>query len=125
MRWVTFLWPKANLGPPSVLGTRRPTGPRSRTLRTPGSAWFSAAPGWCAGADRFRGTTANLTVRTGSSTATAKDTPSVRNNGANLTITCKLENQVINGNKFWYKVRDGGWVSARYLSNKGKAPAWC
>ncbi|MGI8456990.1 MAG: hypothetical protein ACR2LI_02590 [Propionibacteriaceae bacterium] len=45
--------------------------------------------------------------------------------GTRLSLVCKLDGQTVNGNKIWYLTTDDLWVSARYVANVGRAPAFC
>jgi|GEM_PF-6855152 hypothetical protein len=107
----------------------------NRWYLLPGSdtpEWVSAryiknigtAPGWCGNKERFVGrTTAALTRRVAPNTADAKAGTYAK--GAGVDIICKASAQNIDGNKIWYWTTGHQWVSARYVSNVGRAPNWC
>lgn len=47
--------------------------------------------------------------------------------GTVVSIRCKVNSQVIDGNPRWYLLADGRWAwsSARYIENIGPAPRFC
>jgi uncharacterized protein YgiM (DUF1202 family) len=45
--------------------------------------------------------------------------------GAVITFMCKLNAVSVDGNRRWYMIGAGSYVSARYVSNVGKTPTWC
>ncbi|HEY5784276.1 MAG TPA: hypothetical protein VIT65_05835 [Microlunatus sp.] len=83
-----------------------------------------AAPGWCGDDERFIGrTTTAVTKRVAPTTAAS--TAGGLAAGARVSIICKLPGQSVGGNNRWYYLTDGRWVSARYVTNVGRAPGWC
>lgn len=45
--------------------------------------------------------------------------------GSRVWIACKADGASVHGNYRWYKLAGrGGWVSARYVNNRGFVP-WC
>lgn len=45
--------------------------------------------------------------------------------GTKIGILCKIAGQKVGGNKLWYQLTDGRWVTARYVDNIGKVPGYC
>jgi uncharacterized protein YgiM (DUF1202 family) len=45
--------------------------------------------------------------------------------GRTITIVCKVRTVKVDGNDLWYLLAKNRWVSARYVSNLGKAPEFC
>ena len=47
--------------------------------------------------------------------------------GKIVSIRCKVNSQVIDGNPRWYLLEDGrwAWASARFIENIGPAPRFC
>lgn len=45
--------------------------------------------------------------------------------GKTITIVCKVRTVKVDGNDLWYLLAKNRWVSARYVSNLGKAPEFC
>jgi hypothetical protein len=85
---------------------------------------IGSAPGWCGNDERFVGrTTATVTRRVAPNTADASAGSYAK--GAGVDIICKASAQNIDGNKIWYWTTNHQWVSARYVSNVGRAPNWC
>lgn len=82
------------------------------------------APDWCGTGERFVGrTTTTLTQRTGPTTAASRAGTLAK--GAGVDIICKLPGQSVSGNSLWYFQTNGRWVSARYVTNVGRAPVYC
>lgn len=46
-------------------------------------------------------------------------------NGTVVSIQCKVYGPTVSGNKLWYKLSTGRWVTARYVANIGTAPRFC
>lgn len=68
-------------------------------------------------------TTASLNVRS-APTSYAGKVGSLKS-GATISITCKVFGPSVGGNSLWYKLGDGRWITARYVSNVGAAPRFC
>lgn len=89
------------------------------------------APPWCGGEKYFTGkviSPATLAERTG------PDTGNVQlrrlRHGQQVSIVCKVDGQLIQGNPRWYWIHHSGsgregWSSARYIDNIGAAPPFC
>jgi uncharacterized protein YraI len=45
--------------------------------------------------------------------------------GTKINIQCKVFGPSVGGNSLWYKLANGNWVTARYVSNIGAAPRFC
>ncbi|WP_330173187.1 SH3 domain-containing protein [Streptomyces sp. NBC_01498] len=45
--------------------------------------------------------------------------------GTYIDIKCKVNGEVIDGNPRWYLLKNGGWVSARWVENVNGIPPWC
>ncbi len=98
---------------------------------SPGVQWFAgryvkllgAKPPHCTGDTATGRTIAALNVRTGPNAADARIRTLARH--TTLNIICKQPAQHIAGNDRWYWTKGHGWVSARYVSNVGRAPQWC
>ncbi len=45
--------------------------------------------------------------------------------GKTVSIRCKVSSDSVGGNTLWYYTTDGRWISARYVTNRGKAPGYC
>jgi hypothetical protein len=45
--------------------------------------------------------------------------------GARVALVCKVHGQSVHGNSLWYRLPNGSYVSARYVSNIGRAPRFC
>ncbi len=102
--------------------------------RTPseGSTWVSAryvanvgpAPAYCGSSARYTGrTTATVTKREAPTTRTAAHGTVAK--GLKVSVICKWEGDTVAGNAIWYHLTDGRWISARYVTNVGKAPELC
>lgn len=104
-----------------------------RWYRLPGadSEWVSAryvrnlgAPQWCGDGERFVGeTTALVNLRVGPTTAEAVS--GAVGVDTRVSLVCKLRGESINGNSWWYETKSGHWISARYVKNVGRSPAYC
>lgn len=74
-----------------------------------------------------RSLASRLVVRSGPTTA--DEGFAWYNRGETIKIICKVRSTKVDGNSLWYHTRSVtgafGWVSARYVSNVGAAPAWC
>ncbi|MCC3768149.1 SH3 domain-containing protein, partial [Streptomyces sp. UNOC14_S4] len=42
--------------------------------------------------------------------------------GARVRIDCRTDGEYIDGDKYWYRLADGGWMSARYVRAFGTVP---
>lgn len=90
---------------------------------------IGTAPRFCGTGTEYAGRVSSqsaLAVRSGPHTANTKVSSAPR--GTTLSIVCKVDSQVIDGNARWYQlVGDGGgqWVAARYVTNVGSAPPYC
>jgi hypothetical protein len=85
---------------------------------------LGSAPDWRGTEARFQGrTTVVLTQRTGPTRAAASAVTLPR--GTTVAVVCKLPGQDVQGNRLWYNLTNGRWLSARYVSNLGQAPGWC
>lgn len=46
--------------------------------------------------------------------------------GANVSTVCKVNGPKVDGNPRWYQLRDGRWITARYVENlQGYIPSFC
>lgn len=84
-----------------------------------------APPRYCDGGTRsFVGrTTTTLAKRTAPTTRAAAVGSLAA--GTDIGVVCKLTGQSVAGNPLWYYLHDGRWISARYVTNRGAAPAYC
>ncbi len=83
-----------------------------------------AAPGWCGSDERFVGrTTTTVTKRVAPTTAAGATGVLARGAACTSSASCPVSR--VGGNNRWYYLTDGRWVSARYVSNVGRAPGWC
>lgn len=81
-------------------------------------------PSWCGTSARYTGDVMTaLKLRTGPTSAASS--AGTLQAGRTKAIVCKLRGQSVGGNDRWYYLTNGRWVSARYVDNVGKAPAWC
>ncbi|MBM7785230.1 SH3 domain-containing protein [Tenggerimyces flavus] len=66
-----------------------------------------------------------LMLRTHPTTASA--TEGFYTKGEVVNLSCKVKTISVDGNRLWYRLAylQGGWISARYVTNVGKAPRWC
>lgn len=71
----------------------------------------------------FGHTTAVLTQRSGPSTKDAATRTWAK--GTKHLIVCKINSEKVGGNDIWYYLANGGWVSAKYVTNTGGIPQWC
>ncbi|NED94057.1 SH3 domain-containing protein [Phytoactinopolyspora alkaliphila] len=68
-------------------------------------------------------TASSLNVRSAPTGASAKAGSLSR--GTTVKLQCKVIGPRVGGNDLWYKLANGNWVTARYVSNVGKAPRFC
>ncbi len=66
---------------------------------------------------------ANIDVRRGPTTAAI--VVGSLNTGATVTLLCKQNGEVVDGNPLWYKLGFRQWAAARYISNIGAPPPFC
>lgn len=102
-------------------------------LLPPGNThWVSAryvrnigpAPRWCSEGKSATGvTTAGINKRQGPTHSDAVVGSIAA--GKTVSITCKVNSDSVNGNTLWYYTTDGRWISAHYVTNRGKAPEYC
>ena len=92
----------------------------ARYVRITGSA-----PKWCddSNANGRNSQGIGLNLRSGPTTKD-KIVGSLPAN-AKVDLVCKARGETIRGNKLWYQTSDRKWVTARYVDNVGKAPAYC
>ena len=45
--------------------------------------------------------------------------------GTQVRVLCKVNGPTVDGNRRWYQLQDGRWVTARYMQNVGDAPQLC
>lgn len=45
--------------------------------------------------------------------------------GSTVFIECKVPGPYVDGNRYWYKLADGGFATARYIDNVDFVPPWC
>jgi hypothetical protein len=97
-----------------------------------GHEWIAAryvknvgtVPGWCGTGKHYVGrATTTVSERIGPNTADQRVGTLAK--GRTVDVLCKLPAQSVKGNKMWYWTKDHKWVSARYISNVGKAPGYC
>lgn len=104
-----------------------------RWYRLPGSEseWVSAryvrnlgAPQWCGDGKKYVGqTTALVNLRSGPTRA--EGVVGAVGTDTRVGLTCKLRGEPVDGNSWWYETKSGHWISARYVDNVGKSPAYC
>lgn len=97
-------------------------------------AWVTAkyvenltkAPPFCGDGDIDRGrvTASSLSVRR--APTLSDERLATLHRGDDVRIICKVSGgSKVDGNKLWYWMTDGFWVSARYVANVGPAPITC
>lgn len=92
---------------------------------TAGSLALSATPAEAAGHATGK-VVSKSNLRTQSGPTTAARTLGSSKPGAKIPLACKVRGTSVGGNNIWYRLAGGHkWVSARYVANVGKAPAWC
>lgn len=84
---------------------------------------IATAPGAQADTTYKGKVTTSLNVRSAPTTASAKAGSLSR--GQTITIRCKVFGPSVAGNSLWYKLSNGRWATARYISNIGAAPRFC
>jgi hypothetical protein len=93
--------------------------------------WVSAryvrnlgAPEWCGDGNAYVGeTTALVNLRVGPTRAEALS--GAVGTDTRVSLVCKLQGETVNGNSWWYETKNGHWISARYVKNIGRSPAYC
>lgn len=84
----------------------------------------SAAPAWCGDGHAYVGETTTLVnLRKGPTRAEAVTGAVGRD--TRVSLVCKLQGEDVNGNSTWYETKHGHWISARYVKNVGRSPAYC
>ncbi len=68
-------------------------------------------------------TASSLNVRSAPTGASSK--VGSLSHGTTVRIQCKVFGPSVSGNSLWYKLGNGNWVTARYVSNVGSAPRFC
>ena len=104
-------------------------------FRLPGDRpeWVSAlymrpvdgAPPYCGSGRTYRGRVTAAMLIPREAPTTRANSHGGLSRGTTVKITCKLKGQKVRGNRLWYNLPQGLWVSARYVSNVGPAPAYC
>jgi uncharacterized protein YraI len=86
---------------------------------------LAAAPPAQASTTTYTGkvTASALNVRFAPTSASPKAGSLIR--GTTVKIQCKVFGPRVDGNDLWYKLSNGRWVTARYVSNVGAAPRFC
>lgn len=79
---------------------------------------------WCGDGKAYVGqTTALVNLRVGPTRAEAL--AGAVGTDTRVSLVCKLRGESVNGNSWWYETKNGHWISARYVNNVGKSPAYC